>query len=383
MLRDKPESRNVQVNFGDNFLRKIFRRLRVNISLGSRGEEERDSVESNEFSPNPRERRQKTVKIDEEEVKFKLGNIALVMRKELNRIAHPFGKVNKTFAEYVEAYCRSTLPAKLSEDAYEKALRVLIMEWCVYLEASCLQPYRRWIIGYTGVEERKYTRWMKNLILQEIWALNNGYLFSMLAAVIQSRKEPLRVDFEQLQVSAAKLTPSLFSIDPKLQIEGHFFDSIYELSELVGRVKPERILGQLETVKKRICTDVDNYHRLVERDEIYEIDSDNILGIVAYILCKIASKIDEIHSHLIFLRVIYADPVYYNMGVGSYMLSTIFGAIEFLESPEFQQLLGGRSKVEKPRLSRGEDADSLNLNSASNVKAYSETKGTLSGKEEN
>ena len=81
-----------------------------------------------------------------------------------------------------------------------------------------------------------------------------------------------------------------------------------------------------------MCTDVDNYHRLVERGDIYEIDSDNILGIVAYILCKIASKIDEIHSHLVFLRIIYADPVYYSMGVGSYMLSTIFGAIEFLES---------------------------------------------------
>ena len=152
------------------------------------------------------------------------------MRKELNRIAHPFGKVNKTFAEYIEDYCRRTLPCDLSEDAYEKALRGLITEWCGYLELSCLQPYRKWIISYTGVEEKKYTKWMRNLILQEIWALNNGYLFSMLASVIQNRKVPLRIDFEQLQLSAAKLTPSLFSIDPKLQIEGHFFDSIYELS---------------------------------------------------------------------------------------------------------------------------------------------------------
>jgi predicted component of viral defense system (DUF524 family) len=64
------------------------------------------------------------------------------------------------------------------------------------------------------------------------------------------------------------------------------------MSEVCGRFRPEQILGQLETVKKRICTDIDNYHRLVELGEVYEIDSDNILGIVAYILCKIASKID-------------------------------------------------------------------------------------------
>jgi len=50
------------------------------------------------------------------------------------------------------------------------------------------------------------------------------------------------------------------------------------------------------------------------------------LSIVSYILCKISSKIDEIHTHLIFLRIVYGDGVYYTMGVGSYMLSTIFGA---------------------------------------------------------
>jgi len=80
-------------------------------------------------------------------------------------------------------------------------------------------------------------------------------------------------------------------------------------------------------VKKRICSDIDNYHRLIEKGEIFEIDSDNILGIVSYILCKISSKIEEIHSHLIFLRIIYGENVYFSMGVGSYMLSTIFGAL--------------------------------------------------------
>jgi hypothetical protein len=119
-------------------------------------------------------------------------------------------------------------------------------------------------------------------------------------------------------------------------------------------------------VKKRICTDIDNYHRLVERGEVFEIDSDNILSIVSYILCKIASKIDEIHTHLIFLRIVYGDTVYYSLGLGSYMLSTIFGAFEFLETPEFTGLLTGRPDDDKP----GKDNN------------HSETKGTLSQKEE-
>lgn len=82
--------------------------------------------------------------------------------------------------------------------------------------------------------------------------------------------------------------------------------------------------------------------------EVYEIDSDNILGIVAYILCKIASRIDEIYTHLIFLRIVYTDKVYYNMGLGSYMLSTVFGAIEYLEGEHFHHLLEQR-KFQQPQ----------------------------------
>ena len=83
----------------------------------------------------------------------------------------------------------------------------------------------------------------------------------------------------------------------------------------------------MENIKKRICNDIDNYHYLSNKGEIYEIDSDNILGIVSYIICKISNKIDEIYTHLIFMRIVYGDGVYYQMGVSSYMLSTIFGAI--------------------------------------------------------
>lgn len=214
------------------------------------------------------------------------------MRKELNRISHPFGKLNKAFAEFIEENSDQYLPKTNKEEVYEKAIRQLVFDWCGYLETSCLNPYKKWIISYTGIEEGKYGKWLRSIVLQEIWAVNEGYLFSMLATVIQNRKTRLTIDTKQLQYSTALLTPTLFNIDPKLQIEGHFFDSIYEMSEVVSKVRPEQILSQLETVKKRICTDIDNYHRLVEKGDVYEIDSDNILSIVSYILCKIASKMD-------------------------------------------------------------------------------------------
>jgi hypothetical protein len=43
--------------------------------------------------------------------------------------------------------------------------------------------------------------------------------------------------------------------------------------------------------------------------------------------------------HLLFLRIVYGENVYYSMGIGSYMLSTLFGALEFLESPQFRELI--------------------------------------------
>ena len=81
-----------------------------------------------------------------------------------------------------------------------------------------MNPYKKWIISYSGIEESKYGKWIRGLTIQEIWAVNNGYLFSMLAIVINSRKIKVKIDFKQLQYNAALLTPTLFSIDAKLQI---------------------------------------------------------------------------------------------------------------------------------------------------------------------
>jgi hypothetical protein len=55
------------------------------------------------------------------------------------------------------------------------------------------------------------------------------------------------------------------------------------------------------------------------------------------------------------------------MGVGSYMLSTLFGALEFLESPQFRELI-----IQHPPDDSSDDKTANN---------HSETKGTLSQQE--
>lgn len=74
---------------------------------------------------------------DEEERKKeheeKIRAITQVMRKELNRIMHPFGKLNKAFAEYIESSWKEFAPLGCSEEFYEKSVRKLVADWCAYL----------------------------------------------------------------------------------------------------------------------------------------------------------------------------------------------------------------------------------------------------------
>jgi hypothetical protein len=88
------------------------------------------------------------------------------MRKELNRIMHPFGKLNKAFAEYIEGHWQEFAPPGCKEDEYEKSVKKLIVDWCTYLEVGCLAPYRKWITAYTELEEAKYASWIRNLLVQ-------------------------------------------------------------------------------------------------------------------------------------------------------------------------------------------------------------------------
>jgi hypothetical protein len=112
------------------------------------------------------------------------------------------------------------------------------------------------------------------------------------------------------------------------------------------------MLKQLENIKNSICKDIDNYHRLEETGEVYQLNGDNIMGIVSYVLTKLKNKILEIFDILLFLKLLYGERVYYNMDISSYMYSTIWGAIEYLESKEFEEIQEKHVKMEKARSSK-------------------------------
>lgn len=215
--KDKPESQFVYVNFGKN--KHESEQKYKNLGVSS-PQVRKDSLSKSNSSNKSR--------LEDSVIKERLKTLALVMRKEINRIHHPFWKLNKTFAEYCLNELSELLPA--AEEAYESFIQRLILEWCSYLECTCLWVYRKWIIQYTGIPEAKYKKWLTGIVLQEIWSVNNGYLYNMISIIINSRKTPLTINIEELQYNSSLLTPTLFNIDKKLQIEGHFFDSIYEMS---------------------------------------------------------------------------------------------------------------------------------------------------------
>lgn len=108
--------------------------------------------------------------------------------------------------------------------------------------------------------------------------------------IIKKTRVPLKLDFENMSIcsSIGVIHPKDFGIDPQLQIEGNYFISIFEMSALTEVKKPMLMVKQLEHIQNSICLDIDNYHKLYEKGEIYEINGDNIMGIVAFILSRIS-----------------------------------------------------------------------------------------------
>ena len=108
--------------------------------------------------------------------------------------------------------------------------------------------------------------------------------------IIKKTRLPLKIDLENISFcsSIGVVHPKDFGIDTQLQIEGNFFFSIFEMSALAEVKKPMLMVKQLETIQNSICLDIDNYHKLAEKGEFYEINGDNIMGIVAFILTRIS-----------------------------------------------------------------------------------------------
>jgi len=70
---------------------------------------------------------------------------------------------------------------------------------------------------------------MQSLVINEIWAANEGYMFGFMIKIIKKTRVPLRIDIEALDSCALMglLQPKDFGIDEQLQIEGKYLTSIF------------------------------------------------------------------------------------------------------------------------------------------------------------
>lgn len=59
---------------------------------------------------------------------------------------------------------------------------------------GCLGIYKKWILEYTELEEKKYEKWMHSLVMNEIWAVNDGYMLNMMLTIIEKTRFPLKID---------------------------------------------------------------------------------------------------------------------------------------------------------------------------------------------
>lgn len=192
---------------------------------------------------------------------------ATVISKEINKVYHPFRFLCKKFGEMVrvdeELACSC-----FNEEAYEvkeKYFQKLIREFCKYLVHGCIGLYKKWIMEYTGVEEKKYEKWMTSIAMNEMWEVSEHSLRNSAFEVLEIMKVPLKIEVDALVHSISYLSPQDFAIDPELRIEGHYFKAIYELSELPSQWRPGDLIRHLEKIKNCICLDVDAYHRQAEK----------------------------------------------------------------------------------------------------------------------
>lgn len=86
--------------------------------------------------------------------------------------------------------------------------------------AGCVGIYKKWIIQYTGLEDKKYEKWMHSLVLNQMWGVNDAYMLNFIIKIIRKTRVPLQIDFEGLTAcsSLGLLQPKDFQIDSQLQI---------------------------------------------------------------------------------------------------------------------------------------------------------------------
>ena len=71
-------------------------------------------------------------------------------------------------------------------------------------------------MSYAEMTEKKYHKLTHQIIIDEIWSANEGYMYQIMALIIDNFKSKLKIPGKL--VDQAMVTPALFQIDEPLQI---------------------------------------------------------------------------------------------------------------------------------------------------------------------
>lgn len=83
---------------------------------------------------------------------------------------------------------------------------------------GCIGLYRKWILDYTGIEEKQYEKWIFKIAIDEVWYASDCVMGKSIYQVISNMKVPLKIDLESLKLVQMHMVPENFGIDEELRI---------------------------------------------------------------------------------------------------------------------------------------------------------------------
>ena len=75
----------------------------------------------------------------------------------------------------------------------------------------CLKPYKKWVLYHTDMQEKKYNKWIAPILIDEIWTVNDGYLYQIMSLIIENNQPRLKIP--RKYIDQAVVTPAIFQID--------------------------------------------------------------------------------------------------------------------------------------------------------------------------
>jgi hypothetical protein len=143
--------------------------------------------------------------------------------------------------------------ATITLERLEIEMRSDLLYFCTFL-ADCSDIYRNWIVNFTKIRADKVDGFMRKAVMNSVFnGEYNMHRLIMVAINKVNRERALQIA-ERIKdnVSIEK-----FSISPKLQIHGSYFQSLMLLSTIDRITNPRELLKFMERMKDEICNDID------------------------------------------------------------------------------------------------------------------------------